>query len=77
MNVLYQELLKGSVNSKEISASLDNIFKIRAIQGFSPQEAIAFVFFLRKAGGALSERTKRKLRPKWSKGMPIKFIAGI
>ena len=49
MNVLYQELLNGSVNSKEAFASLDNIFKIRAIQGFSPQEAIAFVFFLRKA----------------------------
>jgi hypothetical protein len=49
MNALYQELLQGGVNSKEVSESLENILKIRAIQGFSPQEAIAFVFFLRKA----------------------------
>ena len=49
MNVLYEELLKGSMSSNEVSASLDNIFKIRAIQGFSHQEAVSFAFFLRKA----------------------------
>ena len=45
MSAVYQELLQGRVNSKAASVSLDNIFKIRAIQGFSSQEAIAFVFF--------------------------------
>jgi len=49
MNALYQELLQGRVNSEEVSASLDSVFKIRAIQGFSSHEAIAFVFVLRKA----------------------------
>ncbi len=49
INALYEELLQGRVDSDKTAASLDNIIRIRAIQDFSPQEAVSFVFLLKKA----------------------------
>ncbi|MDI6775765.1 MAG: RsbRD N-terminal domain-containing protein [Syntrophales bacterium] len=44
---LYGELLEG-VDADKISPFLDRIIRIRAIQDFSPSEAVAFVYFLKK-----------------------------
>jgi hypothetical protein len=49
INSLYEELLQGQVDSDKMSTSLDNIIRIRAIQDFSPHEAVSFVFLLKKA----------------------------
>lgn len=49
IGVLYDELLQGKTDSEAVSVSLDNILKIRAIQGFSPQQATAFAFLLKRA----------------------------
>ncbi len=46
--VLYQELLSG-MNYDKLSTSLDNIIRIRAVQDFSPSQAVSFVFLLKKA----------------------------
>lgn len=47
--VLYEELLQGKLNSEKASTSLDDIIKIRAVQDFSPSQAMTFVFLLKKA----------------------------
>ena len=44
---LYRELLEG-LDAEKISPFLDRIIRIRAIQDFSPSEAVAFVYFLKK-----------------------------
>jgi hypothetical protein len=44
---LYEELLKG-VDRERISPFLDRIIRIRAVQDFSPSQAIAFVFLLKR-----------------------------
>ncbi|MCL0091586.1 RsbRD N-terminal domain-containing protein, partial [Dehalococcoidales bacterium] len=48
IEVLYEELIDG-MNFDKLSTSLDNIIKIRAVQDFSPSQAIAFIFLLKKA----------------------------
>lgn len=45
---LYQEILKG-VKAEEVSPILDRIVRIRAIQNFTPSQAVSFVFLLKKA----------------------------
>jgi hypothetical protein len=44
---IYEELLKG-VNREGVSPFLDRIIRIRAVQDFSPSQAIAFVFLLKR-----------------------------
>lgn len=44
---IYDEILKGSTNGS-ISMYLDNIIKIRAVQDFTPSQAVAFVLLLKK-----------------------------
>ncbi len=39
-------LIKG--DESNISTSLDNIIRIRAVQDFTPAQALAFIFFLKK-----------------------------
>jgi hypothetical protein len=46
MEILYEELL-GEGDEKRIVSSLDNIIRIRAIQDFSPSEAVGFVLGLK------------------------------
>ncbi|MFH1773537.1 MAG: RsbRD N-terminal domain-containing protein [Methanobacteriota archaeon] len=49
IGVIYEELLSPNMNLDKLMESLDNIIRVRAIQDFSPSEAISFVFFLKKA----------------------------
>jgi len=44
---LYESLLQGMIPDK-ISTFLDGIVRIRAIQEFTPSEAVAFIFQLKK-----------------------------
>jgi len=48
IEVLYEELLQN-MDSAKISASLDNIIRIGAVQDYPPSQAIVFVFLLKKA----------------------------
>ena len=46
IEILFQEAIKG-INPERTCASLDGIIRIRAIQDFSPSEAVSFVFLLK------------------------------
>ncbi len=48
IEILYQELL-GSMDASRLSDSLDNVVKIRAVQDFSPSQAVGFAFQLKNA----------------------------
>jgi hypothetical protein len=43
---IYDELLEGS-ESEDISLFLDNVIRVRAIQDFSPSQAVSFIFRLK------------------------------
>ena len=45
---IFDELLEGA-SSDRLSTSLDNIIKIRAVQEFSPSQAVGFVFLLKRS----------------------------
>lgn len=60
IEVLFDELLQG-MNSAKLSASLENIIKIRAVQDFTPSQAIAFTFLLKKA---IREELENEIRKK-------------
>jgi hypothetical protein len=47
IEVLFEELLRG-VDYDRVSPFLDNIIRIRAIQDFTPSQALGFVFLLKK-----------------------------
>ena len=48
METIFDELT-GEMNSNKLHTALENIIKIRAVQDFSPSEAIGFVFLLKEA----------------------------
>jgi hypothetical protein len=49
MNALFDALCSDAeLNSEEIYPFLDRIIRVRAVQDFSPAQAIAFVFMLKK-----------------------------
>lgn len=63
---LYEELLKGinggEINRERAGGHLDNIIRIRAIQDFSPSQALAFIFQLKRVirqelAGTLQEKS--------------------
>jgi hypothetical protein len=56
--VLFDELIRG-INPERASRSLDGIIRIRAIQEFSPAQAISFIYILKKI---LREETLKELR---------------
>lgn len=58
IEALYEELLHG-MNFDKLSASLDNIIRIRSVQDFSPSQAVVFVFLLKKA---IREELEGKIR---------------
>lgn len=74
IDALYEELLQGRADSDKASASLDNIIKIRAIQDFSPQEAISFVFLLKKA---VTDELGSEIEKKESFGEWLNFESSI
>jgi len=45
---IYNELA-GKMDMEMLGNSLENIIRIRAVQGFLPSEAISFVFLMKKA----------------------------
>lgn len=47
IETIYEGLIRG-MNPDRLSASLDNVIRIRAVQGFPPSQAIAFIFDLKK-----------------------------
>jgi len=49
IDVLYDAILHGELHSDRVFESLDSVIKVRAIQDFSPSQAIDFVFLLKKA----------------------------
>jgi len=55
---LYEHLL-GEGDLVEVSSFLDRIIRIRAIQDFSPSQAVAFVFSLKKA---IREQLENEIR---------------
>jgi hypothetical protein len=48
LETLFEELA-GTMDPGRVAASLDEIIRIRAVQDFSPQAAVSFVFILRDA----------------------------
>lgn len=48
LEALFDELLK-EMDVENITSCLDPIIRIRAIQNFSPSQAVRFIFFLKKA----------------------------
>ncbi|MBW1888153.1 MAG: RsbRD N-terminal domain-containing protein, partial [Deltaproteobacteria bacterium] len=55
---LYGELLQG-VDSDRTTPILDGIIRIRAVQDFSPSQAVGFIFLLK---GVIRERLKTEIR---------------
>src|SRR3989304_9955936 len=45
---IYEEILAGP-DCQKLSAPLDRIIRIRAVQEFSPSDALSFIFLLKKA----------------------------
>lgn len=58
IETIYEGLLRRESPDK-LASSLDNIIRIRAVQDFSPSQAIAFVFLLKRA---IREELGRKLQ---------------
>jgi len=58
IEALFGELLQG-MDSDKISPFLDRIIRIRAVQDFSPPEAMAFIFLLKKV---IREELKNEIR---------------
>ncbi len=44
---VYDELMREGENPETLNAFLDKVIRIRSVQGFSPSQAIAFVFSLK------------------------------
>jgi hypothetical protein len=55
---IFGELLQG-IDYERVSAFLDNIIRIRAVQDFSPSHAIAFIFLLKKV---IREELKKEIK---------------
>jgi hypothetical protein len=58
---IYDELL-GDMNQDRLTACLDDIVRIKAVQEFTPAQAIAFIFTLKKLVRGELEPEVRKLK---------------
>ena len=58
IDTLYEELVHD-MDCNKLHASIDNIVRIRAVQDYSPSQAIAFVFLLKKA---IRDEVKSEIR---------------
>jgi len=70
---LYEELL-NDMNTDRLTACLDNIIKIRAVQDFPPSQAIAFILLLKKA---VREEAANELKESQTFEELLKFEAKI
>jgi len=60
MEDLFEEILQGDdFNPDNVSTFLDNIIRVRAIQDFTPSQAVSFIFLLKKV---LREELNREIR---------------
>jgi hypothetical protein len=57
--ILFDEIIHGS-NTDRIIPALDSIVRIRAVQDFTPSQAIGFVFFLKEAVREVLKETLEK-----------------
>jgi len=57
LEALFNELLE-EMDYETITSSLDPIIRVRAIQNFSPSQAVSFIFYLKKA---VRENTKKEV----------------
>jgi len=48
IEALFDDLLQGAGVGENAVSSLDRIIRIRAVQEFSPAQAVSFIFLLRK-----------------------------
>ena len=55
---IFEDLLQG-IDKDRVSVFLDNIIRIRAIQEFTPSQAISFVFFLKQI---IRDELKKEIR---------------
>jgi len=55
---IYEELLKG-IDVERVSPILERIIKIRAIQDFTPSQAVSFIFLLKRV---IQEELKTEIR---------------
>lgn len=55
---IFDEILHQGMDTEKVSAFLDNIIRIRAVQDFSPSDALAFIFLLKKV---VREEIKKEL----------------
>jgi len=49
LEALYDEVIEGKVNSEKTTKALDEMLRVRAVQDFSPGQAVGFVFLLKQA----------------------------
>lgn len=47
LNILYDKLVDGK-DVKDMSCSIDNLIRLRAVQDLKPSEALGFLFYLKK-----------------------------
>lgn len=62
--------LTGEMNSNKLHTALESIIKIRAVQDFTPSEAIGFVFLLKEA--VREETTKDRFQGVRGQGSGVK-----
>lgn len=70
---LFEELL-NTYNPDKIKERLDYIIKLRAVQNFSPSEAVAFIFSLKQA---IREELEYELKEEDMSEQLIEFESGI
>jgi len=70
---LFQELLEG-IDPAKISPFLDRIIRIKAVQDFSPSQALTFIFLLKKV---IREELKSEIRENQLSEELLKFESRI
>jgi len=73
LKAIYEEILQG-MDRKTVTALLDPIIRIRAVQNFSPSNAVGIVFSLK---GVIRKILKKDLRERQNLSDLLEFEAGI
>ena len=73
IEALYDELI-GGMNPDRLYACLDSIIRVRAVQDFSPSDAIAFIMYLKKV---VREELESEIKEKRLFGELLKFESRI
>lgn len=70
---VFEELLKGN-DTDRFTSFLDRIIRVRAIQDFTPSQAIAFIFLLKKV---VREEAEKEIREKNLSDELVRFESKI